>query len=98
MSLDEDGRIAAVGPGLTSFDADVIDARGTVVIPGIADTLRHMWATPCAAACLRAGSTSPSSISPACTSTPSPDHRKKGDLTMSDRDSTSTSTSTRSVR
>lgn len=43
--LVEDGVIAAVGPGLDAGDADVVDASGTIVLPGFVDTHRHMWQT-----------------------------------------------------
>ncbi|WP_371405403.1 amidohydrolase family protein [Kribbella sp. NBC_00662] len=42
--LIEDGRIAAVGPGL-SVDAEVIDASERIVLPGFVDTHRHLWQT-----------------------------------------------------
>ncbi|MEV6269832.1 amidohydrolase family protein [Kribbella sp. NPDC051936] len=42
--LIEDGRIAAVGPGL-EVDAEVIDARERIVLPGFVDTHRHLWQT-----------------------------------------------------
>ena len=42
--LIDDGRIAAVGPGLTA-DAEVIDARERIVLPGFVDTHRHLWQT-----------------------------------------------------
>ncbi|WP_433857406.1 amidohydrolase family protein [Streptomyces kronopolitis] len=45
--LVEEGRIAAVGPGLP-LDGDdpgieVLDARGMIVLPGFVDTHRHVW-------------------------------------------------------
>jgi 5-methylthioadenosine/S-adenosylhomocysteine deaminase len=41
-----DGRIAAVGHGLTApDDALEIDAAGGIVMPGMVDTHRHMWQT-----------------------------------------------------
>lgn len=43
--LIEDGVIAAVRPGLAAADAAVIDARGTIVLPGFVDTHRHTWTT-----------------------------------------------------
>ncbi|NUR96508.1 MAG: amidohydrolase family protein [Kribbellaceae bacterium] len=42
--LIEDGRIAAVGPGLRA-GAEVIDARERIVLPGFVDTHRHLWQT-----------------------------------------------------
>jgi len=43
--LVADGLIAAVGPDLepTSAAAEVIDAAGRLVIPGMVDTHRHVW-------------------------------------------------------
>ncbi len=41
--LIEDGRIAAVGVGLHAADAEVIDATGTIVMPGFIDSHRHLW-------------------------------------------------------
>ena len=43
--LVTDGVIAAVGPSLApaSGDAEVIDAAGRLVIPGMVDTHRHVW-------------------------------------------------------
>ncbi|MDH2426184.1 amidohydrolase family protein [Sphaerisporangium sp. TRM90804] len=42
--LTEDGRIAAVGPGLPVPEgAEVIDARGMIVLPGFVDAHRHTW-------------------------------------------------------
>ncbi|WP_329332410.1 amidohydrolase family protein [Streptomyces sp. NBC_00663] len=40
--LIEDGRIAAVEPEI-SADAEVLDMRGHIVIPGFVDTHRHTW-------------------------------------------------------
>jgi cytosine/adenosine deaminase-related metal-dependent hydrolase len=41
--LISDGRIVAVGPGLSADGASVIDARGRIVLPGFVDTHRHVW-------------------------------------------------------
>ncbi len=41
--LIEDGRIAAVGPGLQVDAAAVIDATGKIVMPGLVDSHRHLW-------------------------------------------------------
>jgi 5-methylthioadenosine/S-adenosylhomocysteine deaminase len=43
--LIQDDQIAAVGRNLSTFteDADVIDATGRLVIPGLVDTHRHVW-------------------------------------------------------
>lgn len=43
--LVEDGRIAAIGPGLGVGDAEVIDASERIVVPGFVDTHRHTWQT-----------------------------------------------------
>ncbi len=43
--LVEDGRIAAIGNDLGSVDAEVLDATGTIVMPGFVDTHRHTWQT-----------------------------------------------------
>ncbi|MER6798973.1 amidohydrolase family protein, partial [Amycolatopsis mediterranei] len=43
--LIEDGRIAAIGPDLDAAGAEVVDARGKLVIPGFVDTHRHTWQT-----------------------------------------------------
>jgi cytosine/adenosine deaminase-related metal-dependent hydrolase len=41
--LIEGTKIAAVGPSLDVPDAEVIDATGTVVMPGFVDSHRHLW-------------------------------------------------------
>lgn len=41
--LIEDDRIAAVGENLSADDAQVIDARGHIVMPGLVDAHHHMW-------------------------------------------------------
>lgn len=40
--LIEDGRIAEVGPGLRSRDAEVVDASDSIVMPGFVDAHRHV--------------------------------------------------------
>lgn len=40
--LVDGARIAAVGPNLAA-DAEIVDAAGTIVMPGFVDTHRHMW-------------------------------------------------------
>ncbi|BEL05834.1 amidohydrolase family protein [Actinoplanes sichuanensis] len=41
--LIQDGRIAAVGTGISAPDAELVDATGMVVMPGLIDTHRHTW-------------------------------------------------------
>ena len=43
--LVEDGRIAEVAAPIDAADAEVIDARGMIVMPGFVDTHRHTWQT-----------------------------------------------------
>src|SRR4051812_37723831 len=43
--LIEGSRIVAIGRGLTAGDAEVVDASGCVVLPGLVDTHRHTWQT-----------------------------------------------------
>ena len=40
--IDED-RVAEVGQGLRSRDAELVDATDTIVMPGFVDTHRHVW-------------------------------------------------------
>jgi 5-methylthioadenosine/S-adenosylhomocysteine deaminase len=44
--LVEDGKIVEIGQGLEVGDAEVVDASGTLVLPGFIDTHRHTWQTP----------------------------------------------------
>jgi len=41
--LVEDGKILEVGPGLDGGDCEVVDATGTIVMPGFVDSHRHLW-------------------------------------------------------
>jgi 5-methylthioadenosine/S-adenosylhomocysteine deaminase len=41
--LIEGDRIAEVGPGIRARDAEQIDARDTIVMPGFVDAHRHAW-------------------------------------------------------
>lgn len=43
--LVEDGRIVAVERDLAGVDAEIVDAAGTIVLPGFVDTHRHTWET-----------------------------------------------------
>jgi 5-methylthioadenosine/S-adenosylhomocysteine deaminase len=47
-----DGRIAAVGRGLTAPGAEVVNARERIVLPGFVDTHRHGWLSVLRAAAL----------------------------------------------
>lgn len=49
--LVEDGVIAAVAPSLGEIDAEIIDAAGHIVTPGLIDTHRHTWQTQMRALC-----------------------------------------------
>ncbi|HEY1180076.1 MAG TPA: amidohydrolase family protein [Phytomonospora sp.] len=44
--LVRDGEIAAIGQGLDAPGAEVVDATGRVLIPGLVDTHRHVWQAP----------------------------------------------------
>ncbi|HSL21032.1 MAG TPA: amidohydrolase family protein [Vicinamibacterales bacterium] len=41
--LVQGGRIAGVGRGLPATGADVVDARGMILMPGLCDGHRHVW-------------------------------------------------------
>ncbi|HJR86416.1 MAG TPA: amidohydrolase family protein, partial [Acidimicrobiia bacterium] len=43
--LVDGDRIAEVGPGLRARDAEQVDARDTIVMPGFVDAHRHAWKT-----------------------------------------------------
>ncbi|WP_219894285.1 amidohydrolase family protein [Aquisediminimonas profunda] len=43
--LIEDGVIREIGQGLAAEGADVIDAKGGILMPGFVDTHRHIWQT-----------------------------------------------------
>jgi cytosine/adenosine deaminase-related metal-dependent hydrolase len=43
--LIEDGAIAQVAPSIKANDAEIVDARRKVVMPGLIDTHRHTWET-----------------------------------------------------
>jgi cytosine/adenosine deaminase-related metal-dependent hydrolase len=44
--LIENGTIKAIGRSLDAGDAEIIDARHRIVMPGFVDTHRHTWQTP----------------------------------------------------
>lgn len=41
--LVQGGKIAAVGPKLQAPDAEIVDAQGTIVMPGFVDAHHHAW-------------------------------------------------------
>ncbi|MFE2044914.1 amidohydrolase family protein [Streptomyces sp. NPDC059477] len=41
--LVRDGLIVAVGPDIPATGAEVVDATGMIVLPGLVDTHRHLW-------------------------------------------------------
>ncbi|MET4069537.1 cytosine/adenosine deaminase-related metal-dependent hydrolase [Bradyrhizobium sp. S3.2.6] len=43
--LVENGRIAEVRPGIEAADAEVVDGRGRIVIPGLINAHMHTWQT-----------------------------------------------------
>lgn len=44
--LIEGNKIAAIAPTLNAADAQVIDARDTIIVPGFVDCHRHSWEAP----------------------------------------------------
>lgn len=44
--LIEDGSILQIAPEIAASDADVIEAAGMLVAPGLVDTHLHLWQTP----------------------------------------------------
>ncbi|MCL2429264.1 MAG: amidohydrolase family protein [Alphaproteobacteria bacterium] len=44
--LIEGKKIAAIAPALNAADAQVIDARDTIIVPGFVDCHRHSWEAP----------------------------------------------------
>ena len=47
----EDDKIVEIGPNLAVTDAQVIDADGCIVMPGLIDTHRHIWQGALRAVC-----------------------------------------------
>ena len=43
--LVDGDRVAAIGRDIAAADADVIDGRGKVVIPGLVNAHMHTWQT-----------------------------------------------------
>jgi cytosine/adenosine deaminase-related metal-dependent hydrolase len=43
--LVENGRIAAVGPDIGAVDAEAVDMRGRILIPGLVNAHTHTWQT-----------------------------------------------------
>lgn len=41
--LIDGGRIAAIAPGIVADDAEIVDASGGILIPGLIDAHRHVW-------------------------------------------------------
>lgn len=41
--LVENGVIKAIAPSIQAHNAEVVDAKGMIVMPGFVDTHRHMW-------------------------------------------------------
>ncbi|WP_375261926.1 hypothetical protein [Palleronia sp.] len=41
--LVQDGRIAAIGAGVTSPEAEVVSGEGKILLPGFVDTHTHLW-------------------------------------------------------
>jgi len=51
--LVEKGKIAAIGKNLSADMAEVVDARGMILMPGMIDAHRHVWQTPIAGAMVK---------------------------------------------
>jgi len=43
--LVQEGRIAAIAPHITATDADLVDATGCILIPGLVNAHMHTWQT-----------------------------------------------------